>query len=250
MRYVDLTHPWGLHTPPFFGNEGPSITYVRRFPVNHCVGMRIETSTHTGTHMDAPMHFVPNGGDMASIPLDRLIGEGVIVDVSNDVREWDEIKPEHLTKHIEIREGDIVLYYTGWDRYYYNRETRDEERYMCRHPGGGRDLAQWIVDMKLRWTGVDAASADHPMNTFIRDRRPDLAREFERRVGRRVEDVYPPEELDIMHRLPFAHRIVHVENLGGDVAQVLNRRCLIGAFPWKFEGGDASICRVVAFLEE
>jgi len=52
-----------------------------------------------------------------------------------------------------------------------------------------------------------------------------------------------------MHRIPFAARIPHVENIGGDIDQVLNRRCRIGAFPWKFKGGEASICRVVAFLD-
>jgi kynurenine formamidase len=31
---------------------------------------------------------------------------------------------------------------------------------------------------------------------------------------------------------------------------VLNRRCQIGAFPWKFVGGEASICRIVAFIED
>ena len=40
-----------------------------------------------------------------------------------------------------------------------------------------------------------------------------------------------------------------VQNLGGDLALVLNRRCVVGAFPWKFVGGEASICRIVAFLD-
>ena len=53
-----------------------------------------------------------------------------------------------------------------------------------------------------------------------------------------------------MHRVPFRDNILHVENLGGDVEQVLNTRCLIGVFPWKFVGGEASISRVVAFLPE
>jgi arylformamidase len=61
--------------------------------------------------------------------------------------------------------------------------------------------------------------------------------------------VFPKQDLFVMHRVPFRDNILHVENLGGDVEQVLNQRCLIGVFPWRFEGGEASIARVVAFVE-
>lgn len=88
------------------------------------------------------------------------------------------------------------------------------------------------------------------MNTSIRDRRPDARREYEKRMGVRVEEAWPEGDLFVMHRVPFRHGITHVENLGGDVEQVLNRRCLIGAFPLPIEGGEASPCRVVAFLED
>ena len=48
----------------------------------------------------------------------------------------------------------------------------------------------------------------------------------------------------------FPISVMPLENLGGDVEQVLNRRCLIGVFPWKFGGGESSIARVVAYLPE
>ena len=50
-----------------------------------------------------------------------------------------------------------------------------------------------------------------------------------------------------MHREPFRQGIIHAENLGGDLASLVDRRCVVGAFPWKFVGGEASICRIVAF---
>ncbi|MFQ5795087.1 MAG: hypothetical protein ACE5JP_08570 [Candidatus Bipolaricaulia bacterium] len=87
------------------------------------------------------------------------------------------------------------------------------------------------------------------MNTSIRDRRPDITREYERKTGKRIAEQFPEDGLFVMHRVPFPKGIVHVENIGGDIDRVLNRRCKIGAFPWRFEGGEASICRVVAFLD-
>ena len=37
--------------------------------------------------------------------------------------------------------------------------------------------------------------------------------------------------------------------MGGDIERVLNTRCITGAFPWKFEGGEACPCRILAFLD-
>ena len=53
-----------------------------------------------------------------------------------------------------------------------------------------------------------------------------------------------------MHTFLFPHDIVHCENVGGDIDRLLNRRCVIGAFPWRFVGGEAAFCRIVAFLDD
>jgi kynurenine formamidase len=50
-----------------------------------------------------------------------------------------------------------------------------------------------------------------------------------------------------MHIPLFPLNIIHVENIGGDVDKILNRRMVIGCFPWRFVGGESCICRVVAF---
>ena len=41
-----------------------------------------------------------------------------------------------------------------------------------------------------------------------------------------------------------------LENLGGEIAEVAGRRIDVGAFPWRWVGGEASICRVVAFVND
>src|SRR5215831_7965152 len=43
--------------------------------------------------------------------------------------------------------------------------------------------------------------------------------------------------------------LLHAENLGGDIELMLNRRALIGAFPWRYEGLEGCPCRIVAFLD-
>lgn len=250
MKPVDLTHLFSIHTPGWVGYPSPKLSYFQRHATHGIVSQWLELPLHSGTHFDAEMHIISGGADMASVPLDRLCREGVIVDISEEMEDWSVITPEHITSRIEVKRGDILIYHTGWHRYFNGSAEEDEERYYLRHPGGNRQLAEWIVEMELAWTGFDTGSGDHPMNTSIRHKRPDAARAYERETGRKIDQEWPEEDLFVMHRTPFRAGITHVENMGGDIEAVLDRRCLIGAFPIPIEGGEASPCRVVAFIDE
>jgi kynurenine formamidase len=65
-----------------------------------------------------------------------------------------------------------------------------------------------------------------------------------KRSGRLVtEDMFP------FHSYAFQEGLIHAENLGGDIELMLNQRCVIGAFPWRYEGLEACPCRIVCFAE-
>ena len=65
-----------------------------------------------------------------------------------------------------------------------------------------------------------------------------------KRSGRKVSaDVFP------FHNWAFQEGLLHAENIGGDIELVLGQRCLIGAFPWRYDGLEACPCRIVAFLD-
>ena len=98
------------------------------------------------------------------------------------------ITPEMITSRMEVRKGDILIYNTGYHRYFNGGPEEDEERYFLRHPGGDRRLAEWIVEMELAWTGFDCGSGDHPMNTSIRYKRADAAKAFEVEVESRLAE--------------------------------------------------------------
>jgi len=85
---------------------------------------------------------------------------------------------------------------------------------------------------------------------MLRRLRPDLATEAKQHLGRALPEIFPDSGYQIMHTFLFPHDIVHCENVGGDVDRLLNQRCVIGAFPWRFDGGEAAMCRIVAFLDE
>ena len=262
MKLVDLSHPWNVHTPGWVGYPGSKIYYTQTLQTNRILSQRIETSLHVGTHIDAPMHAADAIGDVASLPLTKLVHEGVIVDVSDVVGDWDIIKPKHITDKVEVKKGDILIIHTGFHQYYEGMPGKDLTRYFCMHPGATNEMASWMLDMEISWWGVDTGSADHPMNTTIRSMRPDLTRQFEEKVGMSVGKYFGEytyrhpksgrlvkEDLFPMHYLLFPSGCVHAENVGGDLAKVLNQRCIIGAFPWKFEGGEACPCRIIAFFD-
>jgi kynurenine formamidase len=125
---------------------------------------------------------------------------------------------------------------------------------MVKHPGPTREFAQWCKKRKIKWIGVDCGSADHPMNTKIREWMPAQAKEAEahlkKKYGKGLDDFFPPEDYQLMHIDLFPENIIHAECLGGDIDKILGKRVTIGCFPWRFVGGESCISRIVAFAEE
>jgi arylformamidase len=251
MKITDLSHTWSSDMWPFIGTPSPSMNDLARIPGQRVLMRQITTNMHIGTHIDAPIHFVSGMEDMASIKLEQLCHEGVIVDVSDKIRDWDFLYPEQITDKVDVKEGDILIINYGWHKYFWGCKEQSEEKYFCYHPGPSKELADWMIKKKLRWFGVDTGSADHPMNIpILRRSRPDLVKKFEQKIGKSVTEVFTEDDFQFMHTKLFPHQIIHAENIGGEIDDVLNKRCMIGAFPWKLKGGDGCICRIVAFSED
>lgn len=249
MKMYDLTQPWSVETPPWPYFPDPSSESVHRFASHGWYTKIVTTCMHVGTHIDAPLHFSPTGWDMEQVPLDRLFGTGMIIDLSDRVEPWTIVTPEMVEDAApdEVRKGDILILYYGWKKYGWCEENRDETTYFGMHPGPYVEFCTWIAEKDIKWVGIDCGSFEHPMNCAIRDFRPDLVKEFERRVGKDIEEVFPRENYLYNHFTALGNNQMHVENIGGDVDQVLGRRMMIGAFPWRWRNGEASICRVVGF---
>jgi kynurenine formamidase len=155
---------------------------------------------------------------------------------------------------VEVKEGDILIIHTGYHHYGWDQPTADELRYMIKHPGPDREFAEWCKARKLRWLAVDCGSADHPMNTKIRDWMPGQAKEcdahLKKKYGKGLPEIFTEDKYQLMHIEMFNHGIIHVECAGGDIDLLLNQRVTIGCFPWKFVDGESSIARVVAFVDD
>jgi kynurenine formamidase len=191
---------------------------------------------------------------MAQLPMDFLVHDGVIVDLSDAAGDYDVYSSKMIEDRVEVKEGDILIIHTGYHHFGWDHPTADEIRYMVKHPGPDREFADWCKAKKLRWLAVDCGSADHPMNTIIRTWMPRQAKEaeafFQKKFGMALADFYDDSKYQLMHIELFPFGIIHAECIGGDIDLLLNRRMTLGFFPWRFVDGEASIGRCVAFVDD
>jgi len=136
----------------------------------------------------------------------------------------------------------------GWDN-----PTANEIRYMVMHLDPDREFAEWAKSKQLRWSGLDCGSADHPMNTIIRDWIPRQARQakrvFQKKFGMPHAEDFDASKHQLMHLELFPYGIMHAECLGGETDLLVIRRVTVGMFPWRFVDGEFSIVRCVAMVE-
>ncbi len=254
MKCIDLTIPLGVGTPPWPTYIPLEVKYFKRLAPNGANGHVVTHSNHVGTHLDGEIHFYTPGKDIAELDLDFLVNEGVIVDLSDAVGDYEVYTSKMVEERVEVKEGDILIIHTGYHHFGWDQPTADEIRYMVKHPGPDREFAEWAKKKKLRWIGVDCGSADHPMNTIIRDWMPRQAKEaekvFQKKYGKPLAEFYDDSKYQLMHIEMFPHGIIHAECIGGDIDLLLNQRVKIGFFPWRFVDGEASIGRCVAFVED
>ena len=255
VKKYDLTQRLSIHTPPWPSYVPMQIQYFKRLAGAHmgqgANGQIITSSNHVGTHIDGEIHFVGNGRTIGNVPLEEWIGSAAVVDISQEMGDYDLYTPELLMSKVEIKKGDILIINTGYHRYSWDQPQSDEVRYFVKHPGPSPDFHTWALDMNIKWIGVDCGSADHPMNTIIRDWHPKLFTEAEEKLiktyGKTWEEMFPLKEFyQVMHLQLFPKGLVHAENLGGEIEKVSNKRVWIGLFPLRGIEMESSMCRVIA----
>ncbi|MCQ2969388.1 MAG: cyclase family protein [Clostridium sp.] len=154
MKYVDLTQMIDNDTKVYPGDESFSIKQAATFKNDGYTAYNISTGLHVGTHIDIPMHMYENEKYISEYPLDRFIGNGVLINVVGE--EIISLKEEYYNN---IKENDIVLFYTGYSNKF------GEDSYFENHPVLSEELAEFLVIKKIKMLGIDAPSPDkYPYN--------------------------------------------------------------------------------------
>ncbi len=255
---LDLTIPFSVQTPQWLNYVPLSVTYTKRvggqfFGMGRN-GSICNASIHLASHMDGEIHFYPAGRSIGKVPLEEWVGPGVIADISHLVSNSSVYTPKMIEDVVDIRKGDILIIKTGWHKYGWNSPESDEFRYMVNHPGPSPDFSDWCVDMQIKWIGVDAVSADHPMNTIMRIWHPKTFEEANRKLiadfGKDWDEMYPLDKYyQDMHLNLFPKRIVHAENMGLDIEKAESGRYYIGCYVQKAMEAESMWGRFVAFKE-
>lgn len=232
---VDLTHAFDADTIYWPTEEG--FVLERGFAGTtpggwHYEAHRFRSAEHGGTHLDAPVHFAAGRRSADAVPLESLVGPGVVIDVAaaaardrdhlislSEIAAWE-------AENGAIPAGAIVLFRTGFGAFW-----PDRERYLgtaergaagvakLRFPGLGDAAARWLVEARgVRAVGIDTASIDRGVST---------AYETHRVLG--ASDVPVFENLASLERLPA-------------------RGFEVIALPMKIAGGSGGPLRAIAIV--
>jgi arylformamidase len=257
FKMYDLTQRLSVHTPPWPSYMPLQVQYFKRIAGAHmgqgANGQIIKTSNHVGTHIDGEIHFHASGRTIGNVPMREWVGPAAVADISDVVSDYSLYTPKMIEDRVEVKKGDILIINTGYHRYGWDQKQSDEVRYFVRHPGPAPGFHRWALAKKLKWIGVDCGSADHPMNTIIRKWHPDAFLAAEKKLaesypGKLWDDVFPQDEYyQVMHLKLFPKKLVHAENLGGEIDKVSNKRVWVGLFPIKGIELESAFCRIIAW---
>jgi len=167
MRLIDLSQPVFDGCPNCPAHPPVRVTAGA---THEKEGWRLELlsfASHTGSHVDAPLHKLAGGASLDQLPLDRFVGEAFVVDL-RDATASMPITADLLSKRLRGRVTDrIVLLATGWGE---RRQRTDE--WFYRSPFLSTDGAQWLVERRVRGVGIDHYSisgAAEPNNARVHE---------------------------------------------------------------------------------
>jgi arylformamidase len=154
-KAVDLTNDLDNGMPVYPGDPEVSFEPEKTLEKDGVNVSKISMGSHTGTHMDAPRHFITGAERIDEIPVSKLVGEAIVVDMSSKPI-GSGISAQDLKQPLErkVREGDFVLCYTGCSDRWGDPKLNSNFTYLA--PDG----AAYLVSKKIRAFGIDFLSVE------------------------------------------------------------------------------------------
>lgn len=183
----------------------------------------ITIDPHAFTHIDGSLHFIDGGQTVNDIPMEKLIGTGVIVDLSH-LGPNEPVTAELLDRHGSfIKEGDMVLIKTLWDE----KCSHTTKEFWTEAPYTEADACHWLVDRKVKAVGYD-----YPPDYCIRYKYLDPPK------------TYKKEEA-VTHNIILRENILIIEYLT-NLGKLRHNIFDLYVLPIKLEGVEGMPTRVVA----
>ena len=156
MKVIDLTLTISEQIPTFPGSPQPNFINWETLEKD---GYNLELlflSSHTGTHIDAPYHFLKKGQKIHQITTRRLVTEAILIKirkVANQSITKDDIQ-KFEKKYGKIDDGSTVIFHTGWQK------NLKKESYFLKNPGLAVSAARYLASKKINLVGIDSPSID------------------------------------------------------------------------------------------
>jgi Predicted metal-dependent hydrolase len=168
------------------------------------------STTHTGTHVDAPYHFVENGKTVDRIELNTLVSEGYCLKLKPKSTEI--TKEEISSKWKNEYDGKTILINTGW-----SKKRSFTKEFLYEFPGLSMEAASFLLEKKVKVIGIDTLGIE------------------------------PYSHLDFpVHKLLFKNDVVVIEDLNNLEELAEGKKYLIVALPLRIKGASGSMARVIA----
>lgn len=214
MKVIDLTHTISESMPVYPGTDGPKLKIASTYEKHGFKETLLTMFSHTGTHMDAPVHLFSKRTTLDSFPAEQFVGKGLVIDCS-DLQEGQRITMNYIENVKEkVDQAEFVLFYTGWDKHW------GTGSYFGEYPYITEEVAEYLIHSEKKGVGLDVIGID-PISDG---------------------------NLTIHRKLFGVTDIVVIENLTnlGQIGKELFTFC---ALPLKYENSDGAPTRAIAILE-
>lgn len=211
-RATDLTHHLRNGMPVYPGDPSPSFENYATLEKDGVNLTKLTMGSHTGTHLDAPRHFIRDGIGIDRIPPDKLIGEAYVADLSKKPI-GSGVTSEDLRRRLEgkIVKDDIVVVYTGCSERWGEESINRDYTYLT------EDAANYLVSQRVRAVGIDFLSVE------------------------KFKAADP-----VVHKTLLGNGIFIIESLSSGLNRFVGKRILLICMPIKLQDGDGAPSRVVA----
>jgi kynurenine formamidase len=215
-RIIDLTFTLaeGMTTFPVHWHPFVEITQLGRHGIENRETRKIVLGTHTGTHCDAPRHFVPGGKTIEEIPIETFVGPALVLDLTHAGVGY-AVDAAELEAKVGARRPQRLVLRFDWDKNWGKIE------YYRDHPYLTKAAAHWLVER-----GVILLAMDTPM--------PDNSR-----------DGSTSKEDSPVHKILLGKGVILVEYLT-NLKELRKDEVELAVLPLRIKEGDGAPARVVA----
>ncbi|MDR3295344.1 MAG: cyclase family protein [Clostridiales Family XIII bacterium] len=154
MNVIDLTQTISEDMSVFPGTEKPKLTPANSYEADGFKETLFTMFSHTGTHMDPPVHLFAGKTTLDRFPAGQFVGKAVVVDCRG-VKAGGRIGMACLDRdRARVDAADFILFNTGWSRFW------GTDEYLGDFPLISEEVARYLIGAKKKGLGVDVISID------------------------------------------------------------------------------------------